>query len=106
TTRILRDRKKTAPGTRILLSQRPIAGALCGATPQRSGEKVQVSYRNKNAPSKWTGLLAPPTGFDPVTPRLTVECSAVELWGKATNENYIRRFSQMSNRPNASKISC
>src|SRR5699024_5266782 len=72
TTRILRDRKKTAPGTRILLSQRPIAGALCGATPQRSGEKVRVSYRHKNAPSKWTGLLAPPTGFEPVTPRLPV----------------------------------
>src|SRR5690625_3864439 len=27
------------------------------------------------------GLLAPPIGFEPITPRLTVECSAVELWG-------------------------
>ena len=59
---------------------------------------------NKNAPSIRTGLLAPPTGFEPVTPRLTVECSAVELWGKATNKYYIRRFSTMSNRQDALKI--
>lgn len=59
---------------------------------------------NKNAPSEWTGLHAPPTGFEPVTPRLTVECSAVELWGKATNENYIRRFSRMSNWQICSRI--
>src|SRR5699024_11709405 len=53
---------------------------------------------NKKAPSIRTGLLAPPTGFEPVTPRLTVECSAVELWGKATNEYYIRALLKMSNR--------
>src|SRR5690625_5047458 len=43
------------------------------------------------------GLSARPTGLEPVTTRLTVECSAVELWGKATNEYYIRRVSTLSN---------
>lgn len=60
-------------------------------------ENVAESGKKKPRPNG-RGIFAPPTGFEPVTPRLTVECSAVELWGKATNEYYIRAFSRMSNR--------
>ena len=40
----------------------------------------------ENPGTKYRGE-APATGFEPVTVRLTVGCSAVELRGKATKRN-------------------
>ena|GEM_PF-3891316 len=58
-----------------------------------------ASHNTRENPALSDGVpFAPPTGFEPVTPRLTVECSAVELWGKATKEYYSRPLSEMSNR--------
>ena len=63
------------------------------------------SLIKKNPGTKYRGE-APATGFEPVTVRLTVGCSAVELRGKATKRNSSDEVGQEQIREQASLMAC
>ena len=63
------------------------------------------SLIKKNPGTKYRGE-APATGFEPVTVRLTVGCSAVELRGKATKRNSTDEVGQEQIRKGHSLMAC
>lgn len=78
---------------------RPRTGALIGArTPRalrenfgavarRRHARARIGGKQKSPSLQKLGAVAPATGFEPVTVRLTVGCSAVELRRIATKED-------------------
>lgn len=65
-----------------------------------------LEFAEKENPGTEYRGEAPATGFEPVTVRLTVGCSAVELRGKATKRNSSDEVGQEQIREQASLMAC